>query len=595
MSKIAKLDQKITNLIAAGEVIERVSSVVKELVENSIDASSTIINIDLIDSGFSSIVVSDNGSGMDEEDIKACVLPHYTSKIKESKDLFSIHTLGFRGEALPSIASVSDLTIKSCAKAGEGYEARFVDGAMVGIEKIALSIGTTVEVDNLFYNTPARLQNMATQSSEISYVTEFVTKISLAYPEISFRLTNNAKTIFQTYGSNNILEVISNIYGASIAKEMIPFTKESNYFAIEGYTSKLSVLRSTKSHITILVNGRSIRNYQISNAIINAYSGKLMISKYPICVINISCDYSLVDVNVHPAKSEVRFSMEKELCELIKETITDCLDNADLTVLGEINNNPYTKPTINNSNPFDFFRDEVVAKMVNEEVVTENDLTLLEGVDEDGKLEESNDIISQTLEIGNETKFNFIYIGQLFDTYLLCQDKENFYLIDQHAAEERINYERIKDEIINKEIVKEELLVPFSFTFPPNESILIHEKMDLINSLGIELEEFGGNTFLVRAIGTWIQKRYVKEYLEEVFTSVIKGARFTKFEFMDSLAKSIACKASIKANEYHSDSEIDQLLILLQNCKNPYTCPHGRPVIIKYSKYDIEKWFKRVV
>ena len=608
MGRILKLDTKVANLIAAGEVIERVSSVVKELVENSIDALATNIKVELVESGLKEIIVSDNGIGMDAADAKCCVLPHYTSKIKNSDDLFNINTLGFRGEALPSICAVSNLTIKTSTIDGKGIVLRFKDEMLVAEGTISMPKGTIISVKDLFYNTPARLSQIASGANEVSYVTDYLTKIAFAYPDISFNFVANGRTIFQTYGNDDELEVISSVYGYDVARNMLAFAKENNFFSIEGYTSNISVTRSSKQHITILVNGRLIRNYNITNAIIKGYATRLMIGKYPITVIHINCDAGLVDVNVHPAKAEVRFSMEEDLDDLIASAISEILDNTRLIVEeGEEEDDPFYEDEMDEEEIEDLFNadyDEMVSRVAEANSFEYSDDS--DPQEENEEVSEENipyqeklDLFSNGINLdsaSNENKLPLMHlVGQLFETYILAQGEDSFYLIDQHAAAERINYEKIYDQIASAKVSSYDLLVPITFNFTPSEVIIINTKLDDLKELGIELESFGGNTFLVRSVGTWIPKNFVYEYLEEIFNAFLRGTKTKKEEFLDSLAKSIACKSAIKGNEYHTMEEARILLNLLNKCKNPYTCPHGRPVIVKFTKYEIEKWFKRIV
>lgn len=608
MGRILKLDTKVANLIAAGEVIERVASVVKELVENSIDALATNIKVELVESGLKEIIVSDNGIGMDAADAKCCVLPHYTSKIKNSEDLFNINTLGFRGEALPSICAVSNLTIKTSTIDGKGIVLRFKDEMLVAEGTISMPKGTIISVKDLFYNTPARLSQLASGANEVSYVTDYLTKIAFAYPDISFNFVANGRTIFQTYGNDDELEVISSVYGYDVARNMLAFAKENNFFSIEGYTSNISVTRSSKQHITILVNGRLIRNYNITNAIIKGYATRLMVGKYPITVIHINCDAGLVDVNVHPAKAEVRFSMEEDLDNLIASAISEILDNTRLIVEEkEDDEDPFYEDEMDEEEIEDLFNadyDEMVSRVAEANSFEYSDDSdpqeENEEVSEDNiPYQEKLDLFSDGISLdsaSNDNKLPLMHlVGQLFETYILAQGEDSFYLIDQHAAAERINYEKIYDQIASAKVSSYDLLVPITFNFTPSEAIIINTKLDDLKELGIALESFGGTTYLVRSVGTWIPKNFVYEYLEEIFNAFLRGTKTKKEEFLDSLAKSIACKSAIKGNEYHTMEEARILLNLLNKCKNPYTCPHGRPVIVKFTKYEIEKWFKRII
>ncbi len=623
MGKIKVLDEHLINLIAAGEVIERISSVVKELVENSIDAGATSISISLVDSGLKEITVLDNGTGMDEVEMKTAILPHATSKINDEKDLFSIHTLGFRGEALASIVAISNMKIKSSTGSGKGFMMGLKAGVITGQAYIGHPQGTEIQVRDLFFNTPARLQNLKSIQAELSYVTDFVTKIALANPHIAFKLTNNDNKIFQSFGNGNRLEVLNAIYDVNVCKNMLTIASSNNLFKVYGLISNLSITRSSRNNMTIIVNGRVVRNNNITNAIIEAYKTMLTVGRYPICVIEISVDYALVDVNVHPTKAEVRFSDEEKLLTLIKETISSKLLQSNLIV---------NKDVSYETNPFDLINDEEIEENLTIENKTEENINPINYFDGISQIDVSNEQIFEEKEIAfeevskpieNETKqeekepkfvqstFDFSnqkiieekeidkitelhYVGQLFGTYILAQNDEFFYMIDQHAANERINYEKIVKELQNEKIVKYDLLLPIKLTFTQSESILIEEKKETINSLGIEFESFGGTSFIVRSVPLWINQTIANDYIEDIFMQVIRDKKSTKMEFLDNLSKSLACKRSIKGNEFIGRNQIEFLLEDLIKCSNPYTCPHGRPIIIKYSKYQVEKWFKRV-
>ena len=676
MGKIRQLDIHVSNLIAAGEVIERASSVVKELVENSIDAGATNINISLTGSGLKEIIVSDNGCGMEKSDVRMAFLPHATSKIYDQNDLFNIKTLGFRGEALPSIISVSNFKIKTSVDGRSGVMIALRGGEITSEAVIAHPIGTEVQVKNLFFNTPARLQNLKSENMELSYITEYVSKVALANPHIAFKLTNNNKLIFQTYGQSSMLESISCIYGNEVAKEMIPLSANNGLFRISGYTSKISTTRSSKSQINIIVNGRIIRNNQIVNAVIAAYDTLLTVGRYPISVIDILVDYSLVDVNVHPAKLEVRFSDEDKLIDLIKETISNALNRTSMIVdmdeydedqdeeeiededlfnpleTAVFKEKPFTKEvTSENVNPFDILKednkeikknnvvkeefeeqfftftsqdDEIVKpdekSVYSERIEVKEDINPFDILKEDEYKEnvevvkendndelsyQAEESIQQVVQVEKEIDAPHIasvrklpklfYIGQLFGTYLITQNEDNLYIIDQHAANERINYEKILKDLKKDLAISYETLIPVQLSFTPSEAIIIEEKMDAISKLGIKLEDFGGGTYTVREIPVWIKPKQEKEFVEEIINHIINDRKSEKHQFLDSLAKSLACKKSVRGNEYLSQMQVEYILEDLEKCSNPYTCPHGRPIIVSYSKYEIEKWFKRVM
>ena len=633
--KIKVLDEHLINLIAAGEVIERASSVVKELVENAIDAGATQIEISLEEAGLKEIVVSDNGCGMNEYDIKLAILPHATSKIKNDRDLFSIRTLGFRGEALASIIAVSNVKIKSCDGINRGIMLGLKGGQITSEAYIGHPQGTEIQVRNLFYNTPARLQNLKSENIELNYIVDYVCKIALANPRIAFKLSNNGAKQFQSFGNGNLLEVLNAVYDSNVAKNMITVADTNGIFKVSGLVSNLNVSRASKNNITIIVNKRVVRNYNICNAIIDAYKTLLTVGRYPICVLEILVDYSLVDVNVHPTKAEVRFSEEDKLIELITMSIKQALLRSDLVVNRDKNDEESKKPTYNIYEDIALDREDVESEVLEEN--NEDDSASAEDklysfeeseqaifnekeieydtIDEESITEEEiyeeEVIIEPKKEVYKQTEIDFInndindvfdktnvgrlyYIGQLFGTYILAQNDEGFYMIDQHAANERVNYEKILSDLDNEKVVTYEIMFPVKLTFTPSEAILIHEKLATFEKLGIILEEFGGNTFIVRNVPVWMSKSNINEYVEEIITKVINNKKSSKIEFLDGLAKSLACKRSIKGNEFASKMQIEYLLEDLAKCKNPYTCPHGRPIMIKYSKYEIEKWFKRV-
>ena len=601
MAKINILNEHLINLIAAGEVIERISSVVKELVENSIDAESTNISISLVDSGLKEICVIDNGIGMDEVEMHKAILPHATSKINDESDLFNIKTLGFRGEALASIVAVSNMKIKSSTGDKKGFMMGLKGGAITSEAYIGHAKGTEIQVRDLFYNTPARLQNLKSIQAELSYVTDFVTKIALANPHIAFKLTNNDQKIFQSFGNGNRLEVINQIYDVNVCKNMITIANSNNLFKISGLISNISVTRSSRNNMTIIVNGRVVRNNNITNAIIEGYKTLLTVGRYPICVIEIDVDYSLVDVNVHPTKAEVRFSEEAQLLELIKETISSSLLRSNLIVnkdKEDINDDPFDSIVFDDEEEEEkeddiFEKKETVFEEVKPvEIIPEKKVEKEEIKPVQTSFDFINKEIKDDTEVEKITELHFV--GQLFGTYILAQNDDFFYMIDQHAANESINYEKIIKDLKNEKIVKYDLLIPIKLSFTQSEAILINEKKETINSLGIDFEEFGGTSFIVRSVPLWVNQSIASDYIEDVFMQVIREKKSTKEEFLDNLAKSLACKRSIKGNEFIGKTQIDFLLEDLVKCYNPYTCPHGRPIIIKYSKYQIEKWFKRV-
>ena len=569
MPRIIQLDEHLSNMIAAGEVIERVSSVVKELVENSLDAKSNDITIDLIDSGIREIKVTDNGIGMDKEDLKLCYLKHATSKIKNQYDLFRINTLGFRGEALPSIAAVSDLTIKS--NPGEvGYYIHLRASKLMDEGIVSLNRGTEITVSNLFFNTPARLKYLKSENVELANVCEVVDKLAISNPNVRFKLTNNKKVLLQTNGNNDMKSIIGNIYGIDSIKNMMEVENEKNGIKIKCFLAQPIVNKSRKSAITLIVNGRDVKNYSVMNSIIEGYDTYIPIGKYPLAVVFVKLDPMLIDVNVHPTKKEVRLSSEDLLKDLIKTTIKNTLYKSRL--IPEINIDDKPKETFINSPKVDYQE-----KLSFEDIKYDKQSFLNEEVDE------------------LEKRLPYLeYVGQYAGTYLLFQNDTGLYLMDQHAAAERIRYEKYIEALSNPSNISQEILIPTIIEVTKDEKIFVDKNMNKFNELGIVLEDAGTNSYYLRSIPVWAinDANYIVEemikYVCEINSIDLKSIR-------DELAKRISCKGAIKANRNMEIDEINELVNQLSKCKNPFTCPHGRPTIISFTKYEIEKLFLRVM
>ncbi len=569
MPRIIQLDEHLSNMIAAGEVIERVSSVVKELVENSLDAKSNDITIDLIDSGIREIKVTDNGIGMDKEDLKLCYLKHATSKIKNQYDLFRINTLGFRGEALPSIAAVSDLTIKS--NPGEvGYYIHLRASKLMDEGIVSLNRGTEITVSNLFFNTPARLKYLKSENVELANVCEVVDKLAISNPNVRFKLTNNKKVLLQTNGNNDMKSIIGNIYGIDSIKNMMEVENEKNGIKIKCFLAQPIVNKSRKSAITLIINGRDVKNYSVMNSIIEGYDTYIPIGKYPLAVVFVKLDPMLIDVNVHPTKKEVRLSSEDLLKDLIKTTIKNTLYKSRL--IPEINIDDKPKETFINSPKVDYQE-----KLSFEDIKYDKQSFLNEEVDE------------------LEKRLPYLeYVGQYAGTYLLFQNDTGLYLMDQHAAAERIRYEKYIEALSNPSNISQEILIPTIIEVTKDEKIFVDKNMNKFNELGIVLEDAGTNSYYLRSIPVWAinDANYIVEemikYVCEINSIDLKSIR-------DELAKRISCKGAIKANRNMEIDEINELVNQLSKCKNPFTCPHGRPTIISFTKYEIEKLFLRVM
>ena len=626
MKKIIELSENLSNLIAAGEVVERPMNVVKELVENSIDAKAKNIKIDLTDCGIVNITVLDDGEGINKEQLPNALKRHATSKIQTEDDLFRISSLGFRGEALPSIASVSDFRITS--NDGEtNYYLAYKAGKKISEGNANLPKGTQIEVRNLFFNTPARYKHLGSSYQELSAITDYIYKVAISNPNVSFTLINNQKVLFKSSGNGDLLEVISEAYGTNIGKKMISFSAANHLYKISGYTTNNEVFRSNRNALIVLVNSRIIKNLNILYAITDAYQTILPVGKHPLTVLNIQCDYDLIDVNVHPAKLEIRFTDEEELRKLITKTIKNCLHESELLKFTKTETLPredemynYTKNEISNAqnrlfeqstfeiknNTENFNNFESIEEVTNNPDSNENDdFDWLNDFDESTPLEnfknneesfEDEDYIQPKLIEDDTRKFfqNLDYIGQYLETYLLLQDEINLYLIDQHAAMERVMYEKISN--VFKEVTKStyELLIPITLDYTKNEIDTLLNLQNDIKKLGIEFEEFGNNAIVVRTIPTWIPQNLEIEFLSDIFNHYMSSMFVDKAKMYDSLAKSLSCKKSIKANMKITLEEVKTLLTNLDNCIMPYTCPHGRPTLIKFTKYEIEKLFKRV-
>lgn len=578
MSIIKVLDPSLSNKIAAGEVVERPASVVKELLENAIDAKSSEIIIKIKDAGKKEIMISDNGIGMDKEDAVLAFSRHATSKLASDRDLFRISTLGFRGEALASIASVSDIDLDTSKENEIGTHVELRNGKIELVKPVGINKGTTIRVKNLFFNTPARLKFLKSDNVEFSHISEVVNKMALAYPQVSFTLYNEDKISFYSAGNGNTLELIASMYGLDVAKNMNKFEDSNNDFQISGYTSSLGVSRSNKSGIITILNGRCVRLIGAINAIVESYKTYLSDDRYPITVINIETDYSLVDVNVHPSKQEVRLSKETELKELIYNAIKN------IFVIKNI------APKINSNQ-----------KEVKSEQVSFN----LESIPSNYSSYSSMNVINSNLVSDREVNYEqemdtIVYskltpIGQYIGKYILASDGDSLYIVDQHAAAERINYEKFSKKFNDKDSWSyTDLLVPMVITLTAKESAILLEKLEVLKEVGITIEAFGENSFRVINIPTWFNEMDSNEYLIDIIEQVINDSKVSLLDLRLHVIATMACKASLKANRNLSLLEMQVLLNHLLKCENPYTCPHGRPTTIIYSTNELDKLFKRV-
>lgn len=566
MSKIRVMSDILANKIAAGEVVEKCASVLKELVENSIDAGSTSIKVHLTNGGLTEICVIDNGTGMDKTDATLAFSRHATSKIYKDDDLYFIETLGFRGEALASIASVSEVVMDT-SMGDVGTHVHIKGGKLLSVEDASSKKGTKIQITNLFYNTPARLKYLKTEVTELNNCTQFIEKLSLANPQISFLLTNNEKVVVKSSGSNNLLKTIHEIYGLNTSSNMLELKVGSDDFYVSGYISKPSILKKNRNHLNIFVNGRVIRNVEINKSIDAAYNTYKHEGFYPVVVLNIEVDPTLVDVNIHPTKQDIKMSKMEVLTELLYNGIKEVLYNNLLI------------PSAN-------FSEEKVEEY---KEISVPDLGLREIV------QESFDFGASPVKNKEFKSLKFYPIGQVHGTYIIAYDEESMYIIDQHAAHERVNYERITKEFQNEKIHVTNLLVPVTFELSTSDYQIFIQRKNILENLGFVIEEFGINTVIIKAHPTWLKSNYEGDNIKYIVDLVINEAKFSKDKFLDSLAKMVSCKMSVKANEHLSLEQMEKLLNDLVKCDNPYNCCHGRPSIIKYSNYELEKMFRRVM
>lgn len=606
--KIFQLPDTLANKIAAGEVVERPASVVKELVENSIDANSSWIKIEVIEAGLARIKITDNGEGMSEEDAERAFLRHATSKIKSETDLFHVHTLGFRGEALASIASVSKSTIKTSEGSRAGIVLNLEGGKIVDRKRSDARQGSEITVEELFFNTPARLKYMKTIHTELGHITDLLNRLALAHPNIRFDVTHNDKTLFKTPGTGDLLQVISQIYGMSVAKKMVPVKVETLDFSIKGYASLPEVTRASRSYISTIINGRYIRSIPLSKAISKAYHTLLPIHRSPIVVLDITMDPILVDVNVHPTKLEVRFSKEKELFATIEEMIRNKF--REMTLIPEVES-AHLQQEQSIQNQFDFdsatpkepdvFKNQIINE-VQRNFESTNDSFRNIPIQHDQNVEDFKDTSISTPDYGdqvpveNEKRIPAMYpIGQLQGTYIMAQNQLGLYMIDQHAAQERIKYELFKDKLGNPINNVQDLLLPITFEFSKQETIFIEKFKDELTTVGLFFEPFGHQAFAIRSYPTWFPEGYEEETIREMIDQIIEDEKVNIESIREEAAIMMACKGSIKANHYLNTEDMVRLLDSLRQTADPFTCPHGRPIIVHFSTYELEKMFKRVM
>lgn len=583
MSKIKVMDENMANMIAAGEVIEKCASIVKELVENAIDAQATNIKISLVKGGISEIKISDNGIGMDKDDAVLAFARHATSKIYKADDLFFIETLGFRGEALASIAAVSEVLLET-SEGEVGTKVHIKGGEVLEIASAPARQGTTFTITNLFFNTPARLKYLKSEVTECNNALQYIERLALSQPSIALTLSNNEKVLLKTSGSGNLLKTIHEIYGLNVSSNMLEIKAFDDDFEISGFIAKPSILKKNRNHMHTIVNGRIVRNNELNRAINDAYNTYKHEGFYPIVVININVDPTLVDVNIHPTKQDIKMSKIDVLTNLLYRTIKDTLYE-NLLIPSAIFEEE--KNAIKDN--FEIYQTENIKEDPQEENETLEQLTLNVDVINPAKEEEN----VKNSEFKN-LKLN--PIGQVHRTYIIAEDASDMYILDQHAVHERINYEMITKRLQEAQVMVTDMLIPLPIEMNAADFQTFKSRQSTLEELGFKFEDFGINTILVKTHPTWLKHGLEEESIKTIIDLVITSdKKFNKDKFLDSMAKMISCKMSVKANEDLSHEEMEKLLTDLVKCDNPYNCCHGRPAIMKYTNYELEKMFRRVL
>ncbi|MVF15579.1 DNA mismatch repair endonuclease MutL [Fructilactobacillus sanfranciscensis] len=628
MAQIHQLSNVLSDQISAGEVIERPASVVKELVENSIDAGSSRIDVEITEAGLKQIKITDNGSGIAPDQVQLAFKRFATSKINNQADLFKIHSLGFRGEALPSIAAISDITMKTSDGEHEGSEIHIHGGKLVQQGPAEIRRGTTVEVNELFFNTPNRLKYLKSTATELSKITDIVNRLALSHPEVALSLQHNGRELLRTSGRNNMQQVIAGIYGNPSMKKMISVENENSKFKLTGYTSLPELTRASRKYISVIINGRFVKDYALNHSIIDGYGSKLMVGRYPVSVISVEMDPSLIDVNVHPTKQEVRLLDSRELSDFISKSIYASLSQRNL--IPDALDNQSLKRGLSEHNTMEVALnfDELEKQTNDTETLTssiEIDRTVGQISSINAKKEKLNaepvmiktksDLVNSDVEtfknyylnerpelpFGNAEQHDeterfprLRFIGQVHGTYLIAESHDGMYIVDQHAAQERINYEKFRKQVGEISTDEQNLLVPIVLDYPASDAMAIKGRFDLLESVGIKLEPFGNNSFVIHQHPTWFEKGQEEKTIREMIDWVLKNDKLSTASFREQAAIMTSCKQAIKANHHLDHKQAQALLDNLHKCENPFNCPHGRPVLIHFSPSDLQTMFKRI-
>lgn len=655
MGLIKQMPAALANQIAAGEVVERPASVVKELVENAIDARSQSIRVELEEAGVSRITVIDDGEGMAADDLEMAFLPHATSKIFDLDDLFHIHSLGFRGEALASIGSVAHVRVESLRQGGlTGNYIEIQGSYLLDQGECAGKQGTRVEVSNLFYNTPARLKHLKTLQTELKHSIKFVQNMALAYPHIQFSLMNNSQEIFKTHGRGQVQQAIANIYQPSLARQLLEIKAEDPDFSIYGYVSPPTLTRTSRDYLHWFINGRHVYSSFLNQVVLQAYGRQLMIGRYPICVIYINLDPRLVDVNVHPTKQTVRLSKEKELSNLLNEclvsklksinpvpSLSQSLENKEdkesqqLDYIEEVPLNFSSNSSRNSkshlgkqeswssSQRHQALKDALTSSLnlnretnVDERIYESDGGQACEGRWLDSKTNPSKDS-SESFDTGHASFSedsikayenakqnqaeevpaidfqNLRYVGQIHGTYLIAESSQAFYLIDQHAAQERLRYEAFLkyDPDLSQQQV---LLLPYVYEFTPEEQASLLEVMPVMEALGIYLQALGPRSYQLESYPNWIQEEDLKDLIYKLLHLLQEQPDISIPKLKEASIIMQSCRGAIKANHHLDDRQASALIRDMADLEDPYHCPHGRPVFVEFDQKALEKLFKRI-
>ncbi len=602
--KIKQLDAHLANMIAAGEVVERAMGVVKELVENSIDAQAKHIEIHIKQGGLEEINIIDDGVGMSAADACMAFQRHATSKIADIQDLWNIHTMGFRGEALPSIASVAHVILNT-SDAQEATQVEIQYGKSIHAMPTSCNQGTQIIVKNLFQKTPARLKHLKSVSYEFSLINDVIQKFALSRSDIAFTLTHDGKEVFATSGRNNTLEVMMNIYGREIAKNAIEVKAKDSDYEIEGYAIQPSITRASKYYMLLFINQRMVRSYRLHKMIQEAYSKYIPSDRYPIVVLNIKMDAKLVDVNVHPSKWEVRLSKEQQLESLVKQSISEALQEKieapkverEVKTKIEETQFEFTYTPVQTFAPITQVKEEQEEYIIEDQTLSPLQQEVKKLIKEVVQVEEELPATFQE-EVSVEAKKNALpmmqVIGQVYGCYILAQGDEGLYIIDQHAAQERYRFEKLQEQLLNKKQNKQDLLVPIRIEVSPAAVAQREEMNVLLEEIGISLELFGEKSFIIRQIPTWMTQVEEKQVIQDLIDLYIKDQSCDIEKLRKHTIATMACHSSIRFNRNLSREEMKQVIIDLQQCEQPFHCPHGRPTFIQMSMKQLEKEFMRV-